>query len=63
MFHKAYNILDAKTIMCIFDIGKERAKSDTRLKAISDRVQYYLDGKLVLNPRDSSEDASEEESD
>lgn len=61
MFRQAYHTLEVKTIMIIFNIGRERAKSDTRLKAISDRVQKFLNGKLDLGSSDGSVYESDED--
>jgi hypothetical protein len=61
MFDKAYNDLEDKNIRVLFNIGTERATSGTRLKAISDRVQSFLDGKLDLGISDGSIYESDED--
>jgi hypothetical protein len=63
MFRKAYNVLEKEHLKCIFDVGTDRAKNDTRIKAVSINVQKFLDGKLEMQIADSSTVDSEEESD
>jgi hypothetical protein len=57
MFLKAYNLLEAKHLKAIFEVGTDRAMNDTRIKAVSKNVQKFLDGKLDVKTTESKSDA------
>jgi hypothetical protein len=61
MFHQAYNVLETKHLKAIFEVGTDRAKNDTRIKAVSINVQKFLDGKLELKSENGSVADSDEE--
>jgi hypothetical protein len=61
MFLKAYNVLEAKHLKAIFEVGVDRARNDTRIKAVSKNVQKFLDGTLEAESVDGSVHESDEE--
>lgn len=61
MFRQAYNVLEAKHLKAIFEVGTDRAKNDTRIKAVSKNVEKFLDGKLEVQSVDGSVAESDEE--
>jgi hypothetical protein len=63
MFRQAYNVLETKNLKAIFEVGTDRAKNDTRIKAVSINVQKFLDGNLEVQSFNGSVDESDEEHD
>jgi hypothetical protein len=61
MFLKAYNVLEAKHLKAIFEVGTDRAMNDTRIMAVSKNVQKFLDGTLEVESVDGSVNESDEE--
>lgn len=63
MFHQAYNVISDKELKSLFNVGNNRAKSETTIECISDNVQQFLDGNLDLKSINNSTEDSEEKND
>ena len=61
MFKKAYFDIDSKELKKITDVGTNRANNHLRLKALSERVQKYLDGELDMRTSNGSVHESDRE--